>query len=255
VITSPEAVLGGPSVAGSRLFRDSSPGSVRVVQNQSLHLATSKRSYEAEGVAAWVNAVLEGRADQASRVAGFGLPIYITREIEAARRWLRANAKGRRRAGLLASSGAARLRADGVEPPTFSFMRGIDYVKWFLEPKGDFRSSNQLEVALSEFEMQGLEIDLACVLWGGDLVFPAGQAICRRLSGQKWRVVGGTGDPQASADDPQTRIQNKYRVLLTRFRKAMVIFVPRGSSEDMSNAAEDFDGVYGYLLRCGVRPL
>src|ERR1035438_8778965 len=77
-----------------------------------------------------------------------------------ARSWLVENAKGNRRAGLVASSGAARTRADGVETPTFKFLGGIDYVKWFLEPAGDHRSSNQLEVALSEFEMQGLEIDL-----------------------------------------------------------------------------------------------
>ena len=255
VITSPEAIVGGASVAGSRLFRDSLPVNVKIDQEQSLHLAISKRSYDSEGTAAWVNAILDSRADDALGLAGRSFPIFVTRNIEAARRWLRTNAKGRRRAGLLASSGAARLRADGVEPPTFNFMGGIDYVKWFLEPAGDFRSSNQLEVALSEFEMQGLEIDLAAVLWGGDLVFPEGQATCRRLSGQKWRVVSGTGDPQASADDPRTRILNKYRVLLTRFRKGMVVFVPQGSPSDDTYAAEDFDTVFEYLLRCGIRPL
>lgn len=255
VITSPEAILGGPSVAGSRLFRDSAPPNVRVGCDPSLHLATSRRSYEAEGSAAWVNALLDGRVEEAGQVAGHALPIYVSRDINAVRRWLRANAKGRRRMGLLASSGAARLRSEGVEPPTFSFMGGIDYVKWFLEPEGDFRSSNQLEVALSEFEMQGLEIDLAGVLWGGDLVFPGGEPVCRRLSGQQWRAVRGIGDPQASADDPRTRILNKYRVLLTRFRKAMAIFVPEGTPGNVTNSSEDFDGVYQYLLSCGVRQL
>ncbi len=172
----------------------------------------------------------------------------MTRDVQIARSWLRAKAKGNRRAGLIASSGAARLRADGVETPTFNFLGGIDYVKWFLEPAGDHRSSNQLEVALSEFEMQGLEIDVAGLLWGGDLVFPDGQVVARNLRGRQWCAVGGSGDPQASADDPRTRIQNKYRVLLTRFRKGMVIFVPMGSADDLTRATLDFDGVYEYYF-------
>jgi schlafen family protein len=205
--------------------------------------------------AAWVNAVLDGDAQKAANLATTGLPIHLTRDLQVARRWLRANAKGQRRAGLLASSGAARLRAEGIESPTFDFLRGIDYVKWFLEPAGDYRSSNQLEVALSEFETQGLELDLAGLLWGGDLIFPQGQVLTRRLKGMNWTVVAGTDDPQASADDPRIRIKNKYRVLLTRFRKGMVIFIPLGSADDQTRALADFDGVYEYLLHCGVRPL
>ncbi len=254
VTTSPEAVLGGPSVAGSRLFREGSE-LAHVGCEPALHLGISKRSYETEVTAAWVNAVLDGRPREANTLADQNLPVRMTRDLEVARAWLRTKAKGYRRVGLMASSGAARLRADGVETPTFDFSRGIDYVKWFLEPAGDHRSSNQLEVALSEFEMQGLEIDVAGLLWGGDLVFPEGQVIARSLRGRKWCLVGGVGDPQASADDPRTRIQNKYRVLLTRFRKGMVIFVPRGSSDDQTRDPTDFDSVWEYLLRCGVRPL
>ena len=230
VITSPEAVLGGPSVAGSRLFREGFPEVARVERVAALHLAISKRSYETDVTAAWVNAILDGRAEEANTLATRGLPIHVTRDIQVARSWLHAKAKGNWRAGLVASSGAARLRADGVETPTFNFLGGIDYVKWFLEPAGDHRSSNQLEVALSEFEMQGLEIDVVGRLWGGDLIFPNGQVVARVLRGRQWWVVSSTGDPQASADDPRTRIQNKYRVLLTRFRKGMVIFVPSGSA-------------------------
>lgn len=255
VVTSPEAVLGGPSVAGSRLFRDGCAGTTRIEQEPALHLAISKRSFETDVTAAWVNAVLDGDSAAARSLAAKGLPIYLTRDIHAARSWLVANAKGNRRAGLVASSGAARLRADGVETPTFKFLGGIDYVKWFLEPAGDHRSSNQLEVAMSEFEMQGLEIDLAGLLWGGDLVFPGGQVVARTLKGRRWHVVSGTGDPQKSADDPRTRIQNKYRVLLTRFRKGMVIFVPRGSANDPTRDPGDFDSVSGYLSDCGVCPL
>ncbi len=255
VFTSPEAVLGGASVAGSRLFREGNSQVAKTEQVGALHLAVPKRSYETEATAAWVNAVLDGKADNANKLAGPTFPVYLTRDLETARSWLRQNAQGKRRAGLIASSGATRIRADGVETPTFDFLGGVDYVKWFLEPAGDYRSSNQLEVALSEFEMQGLEIDVAGLLWGGDLVISEGQMVARRLKGQKWCVVAGTGDPQASADDPRTRILNKYRVLLTRFRKAMIIFVSRGSVNDVTRVPADFDDVYEYLLRCGVRPV
>jgi hypothetical protein len=128
-----------------------------------------------------VNALLAGQVDEASALSQNGHDIYVTRSLSEARTWLKSNSQGTRRAGLVASSGAVRLRADGVETPSFDFIRGIDYVKWFLEPKGDHRSSNQLEVALSEFEMQGLEIDVACLIWGGDLVFPYGKLTTRRL--------------------------------------------------------------------------
>lgn len=255
VFTSPEALEGGVSVAGSRLFRSSLPQKLILARDTGLHLAISKRSYETEVTAAWVNALLNGEERAAASLAAKGIPIYLTRDIHVARTWLRLTANGLRRAGLVASSGAARLRAEGVEPPTFDFLRGVDYVRWFLEPAGDYRSSNQLEVAMSEFEMQGLELDLVGLLWGGDLVFTAGRAVARKLKGQNWTVVAETGDPQASADDPCIRIKNKYRVLLTRFRKGMVIVVPQGSLEDRTRAPRDFDDVYQYLCRCGVRQL
>lgn len=255
VVTSPEALHGGPAVAGSRLFRESAPADLIVEKNPALHLAISKRSFETEVTAMWVNAFLNGQHAECSRLATKGLPIFMARDLNTIRAWLRDRQGGNRRTGLVASSGAARLRAEGVEPPTFSFLGGIDYSKWFLEPDGDHRSSNQLEVALSEFELQGLEIDLVGLLWGGDLVFPGDAVIARKFTSTRWIQVDGTGDPQASADDPRTRILNKYRVLLTRFRKAMVIFVPRGSHDDPTRKPEDFDSVYEYLTKCGVQTL
>lgn len=255
VVTSPEAIHGGASVAGSRLFRGDPPQEISLREDKSLHLAISKRSYETEVTAAWVNAVLDGRQAEAQRLAADGLPIKVTRDIQAVRRWLKKNAAGERRAGLIASSGAARLRAEGVEAPTFSFLGGIDYAKWFLESNTDHRSSNQLEVALSEFELQGLELDLVGLLWGGDLIFPGGLPVARTLRGIKWCTVLGTDDPQASADDRRIRILNKYRVLLTRFRKGMVIFIPVGSESDSTRAVQDFNSVYQYFIECGVEAL
>lgn len=94
------------------------------LSNSALHLATSKRAYETGVAAAWVSAVLDGRAGKADLLAAKGLPVYLTRDIQVARSWLRANAKGNRRGELVARSVAVRLPADGVETPTFKFLEG-----------------------------------------------------------------------------------------------------------------------------------
>jgi hypothetical protein len=267
VWASPEALAGGSSVAGSRLFGTGVQiESDRVVCRPELHLAVPKRSYEAENNARWVNAVLDGRVAEARMHAGEGFPVYLTRSLPEARRWLAARVAPNRRSGLVASSGAARLRAEGVEPPTFKFLSGIDYASWFLLPKGKVRSSNQLEVAMSEFELQGLELDHVGLLWGGDLIFPGGQPTPRRFRSEEW--VEADAPCPMSDDEPEgpdegecgpishhTLTLNKYRVLMTRYRKAMVIYVPLGDPDDVTRRPAEFDQVADYLLECGAQRL
>lgn len=255
VITSPEALHGGPSVAGSRLFRSKDSLHINVMEAKALHLSDSKRTFESEVTASWVNAVLKGESSLAAQLAAKGIPIQITRDLAEAKQWLKHESEQNRRVGLIASSGADRLRAEGVETPTFTFLGGIDYKRWFLDDKDDYRSSNQLEVALSEFEMQGLEIDFAGLLWGCDLIFKEGKPIPRKLKGTEWIKVSGDADPQVGADDNSMRIINKYRVLLTRFRKAMIIYVPKGSADDLTRKPADFDSIYHYIKNCGVKDL
>jgi hypothetical protein len=258
VVTSPEAIRGGPAVAGSRLFSGRSCSGMKVHEAQALHLAVSKRSFEAEETSKWVNACLNGDHESARSIAeGCTLPIQLTRDCAVARNHLRDAVKAGRRAGLIASSGAARLRADGVEPPTFKFVQSVEYVRWFLDSADDFRSSSMLEIALSEFELQGLEIDVAGLLWGGDLVFPRGNVTARRLKGTAWQVIADSQDEakRDSADNHKRRVINKYRVLLTRFRKQMVIYVPRGDANDATRSPCDFDSVFAYLTSCGLSTL
>ena len=255
VLTSPEALHGGASVAGSRLFRSEVRVPLKIKESKDLHLSISKRSIESEVTAAWVNAALKGEVAKAAELSNNGLSIWVTRDLAKARKWLKSHSDGNRRAGLIASSGADRLRAEGVETPTFTFLGGIDYKRWFLDDREDHRSSNQLEVALSEFEMQGLEIDVSGLLWGCDLIFKDGKPLPRRLKGTTWEKISGDGDPQAGADDNSMRTINKYRVLLTRFRKAMVIFVPKGDYEDQTRSPEDFDSIFAHLQACGLKEL
>jgi DUF2075 family protein len=172
-------------------------------------------------------------------------PIFLTRDLEYARTLLREYAGGDNRYGLLASSGASRMRADGIELKR-EFRDSLNYPEWFLRPTGDIRSSNQLEIAATEFECQGLELDWTCLCWGGDLLPDE--------SGQNWRFWKTHGHIWRSEKDvtQQQFILNKYRVLLTRARFGTVIFVPRGDAADVTRQPAPFDALANYLTQCGL---
>jgi len=232
-------------VAGSRLFSVGEAGPVQVQQERDLHLPVSVRSFRAQAVAEWVNAVVNGKADEAARIATgvANFPIRLTRSLNAARRGLSDNTRGFRRCGLLASSGALRLRAHGLEVSS-GFRDGFPFEEWFLAEPDDVRSSNRLEVALTEFECQGLELDWTGVCWGGDFVWASNGWEFRQFKGSAWQGVQKAGTREF--------IRNKYRVLLTRAREGIVIWIPEGSLEDETRPPQWFDSTAGYLSRCGA---
>ena len=248
VSVSNEALEGGASVAGQTLFPSGIPAALDVRVAPVLHLVVAKRSLRAERYAEWVNNVLSWQPQRASplmpELAAF--PIFLTRDLRHARTLLRDYAGGDNRYGLLASSGASRMRADGIELKR-EFRDSLKYPEWFLRPMGDIRSSNQLEIAATEFECQGLELDWTCLCWGGDLLPDE--------SGQHWRfwkMHGHTWRPEKDVTQQQF-ILNKYRVLLTRARFGTVIFVPRGDVVDVTRQPAPFDALANYLTRCGLR--
>ncbi|HEX2944182.1 MAG TPA: DNA/RNA helicase domain-containing protein [Rhodopila sp.] len=154
---------------------------------------------------------------------------------------MRNQRRGYERAGLLASSNAARLKPHGI----FVKLK-IEPEKWFLAPADDVRSSDALEDAATEFDVQGLELDWACLCWDANL---------RRGSGwQTWRFRGTRWE---SINDPARRayLLNSYRVLLTRARQGLVVFVPHGSQDDRTRPPELYDDVYDFLITCGFDPL
>ena len=247
ILASPEAIRGGESVAGSVLFEGGPPKGLKVTQDEALHLPVSIRSYRAEQMAAWVNAVLSGQA-KAARAIGEKIskfPIKITRSLDTARSWLKLRTRGNRRCGLVASSGAKRLRPWGIEVSS-GFTKGYSWEEWFLAPADDIRSSRALEVAATEFQCQGLELDWAGVCWGDDLIFDskASDWLYRDFLGSKWRNVRQQVDRQY--------LLNKYRVLLTRAREGMIIWVPTGSGEDTTRDPLLLDATAEYLKRCGL---
>ena len=250
VAVSPNALDGDTSVAGHRLFEGGRPDSI-ISADPFLHLAVNRRSYRAQRVTEWVEAVLRADATEAAKIAIHlsDFPLLLTRSLVNAREWLHDHTRGLRRCGLVASSGGLRLRAEGLELSTgFRQTRGL-YVNWFLNDPTDVRSSNQLEVAASEFECQGLELDWVGLCWSGDLTFDheRHEWVPRSFKGNRWRNVSDNSDRQY--------LINKYRVLLTRAREGMIIWVPRGDSADSTRPADWFDATTRLLEACGLKML
>lgn len=175
--------------------------------------------------------------------------LFLTRNLEHLRHELRAHTQGESRCGLIASSGALRLRAEGLEPGS-SFHAEYPWHHWYLAPATDIRSSYQCEVFATEFEVQGLELDWVGLCWGGDFIRSRDEWSARDLRYgpvTKWSPV-----KRPSRINYRT---NAYRVLLTRSRQGMIIFVPQGSSEDPTRLPQEFDQTAAFLLECGVREL
>lgn len=213
--------------------------------DDSLHLAVSMRSFRAENVSAFVKALLDCE-EKAAREAFAQLankyPIAITRDLNLAKAWIHAHARGSERYGVVASSKAQRLK-----PHAIDIRVNVNPVHWFLNDREDTRSSYYLEDAATEFQVQGLELDWMCVTWDGDL----------RFNGNGWSYHDFRGDRWTNVHNTENRryLRNAYRVLLTRARQGMVIFVPPGDQNDPTRAPEYYDVTYRYLAGLGVTEL
>lgn len=251
VIASNEVLRGGASVSGHRLFLDPAGPNLELIESPYLHLEVGVRCPRASWLGTWVNATLT--SDPAARsfaadISQLEFPIGLTRELATARRWLDQHRDGEQRSGLLASSGALRLRPHGIEVSS-AFRQGYQYIDWFLGARDDCRSSDWLEVAATEFECQGLELDWAGICWAGDLIYSEnlGNLVARRFRGTKWMTIR---DPTGLQ-----YVLNKYRVLLTRARRGMVIWVPRGELTDPTRQPAELDATAEFLIKCGIPDL
>jgi len=217
-------------------------GVARIESDAALHLSTSMRAFRSEKVSAFVKALLDldvrnarSLLDEVART----YPIVLTRDIETAKRWTRKRARGTERYGLVASSGAQRLK-----PYAIDVRVDIDPVHWFLGDPEDTRSSYYLEDPATEYQIQGLELDWTCVTWDADL----------RHNGDDWdyRNFSAKGWFNVRARDRRQYLINAYRVLLTRARQGMVIFVPTGSTDDPTRLPKYYDDTYAYLRSVGI---
>ena len=248
VLAASPAIEGGPGVTGDGLISGLGEVDLEIVREPKLHLANSMRAYRNPLHGKWVEAVLTGDANAARRIAGelVDPPALLTRDLDAAKAWLRQRRRGGRSVGLLTSSGAVRLVGDGIPPaPRSNELAAIGH--WFLKPFTDFRSAGALETPLSEYGCQGLELDFVGLCWGGDLIWRDGAWLPRKMSAPRWQVL---------RDDEKRRFRlNAYRVLLTRSRAGTVIFVPKGSEDDPTRSPAELDETATALLAFGCATL
>ena len=211
-----------------------------------LHLAVDMRSFRNKNVAAFAEAVVTNRPTDARELYATiesDYPIFVTRDLGAAKDWVRSITKRPSdRYGIVADSYGQRIRADGVIVPV-----EFDAVKWFLRGRDNIDSSYFMEIAASEFKIQGLEIDYAVVAWEGDYRYHNGEFSHHRFYGEKWQDVRNA--------ILQRYLRNGYRVLLTRARQGYVIYVPKGSEYDPTRPPHYYDETYAYLRLCGVKEL
>lgn len=216
--------------------------SLRHTVEPNLHLAVSIRSFRAESLANFVDAVVANTPERAASIFDqihAAYPILLTRDLSKARNWLRNIARGSERFGLVACSGASRLKPEGL-----NVHEKVDAPNWFLNPRSDVRSSFYLEDPATEFDIQGLELDWVGVCWEADFRRVECHWSHHKFQGTKWQAI--------RSDAAQRYLANAYRVLLTRARQGMVIYVPRGDAADPTRPPELYDGIADYLAQCGI---
>lgn len=211
------------------------------IEKPALHLAVSIRSFRAEKLSDFIGAIIDGDVEAALKfkqsLARYH--IALTRDLSKARMWLRKHARGTERLGLVASSGAIRLKPEGI------YVKGDnDPVNWFLNGKDDIRSSYYLEDVATEFDIQGLELDWTGMCWDADLRMEGGIWAHYNFKGTKWQNVNDRFR--------RAYLANSYRVLLTRARQGMVIFIPHGDEQDPTRLPQFYDETYEFLKRSGI---
>jgi len=214
-------------------------------KKEALHLSVSLRSFRSAQLSNFVQEIINNDIDSAKRIyidfIKKDYPIKITRDLEKARNWLRNSAKGSERTGVIASSGGIRLRPFGL-----NVKAKIDAPIWFLNDKDDIRSSYFLEEVATEFDIQGLELDWTCVAWDGDLFYCNNQWNYRKFKGTKWQNITG---------ERIDYLINSYRVLLTRARQGMIVYIPYGNNEDVTRPEFMYDGTFEFFKTLGIEEI
>lgn len=210
-----------------------------------LHLSVSVRSFRSEKVSSFVHEVISGNAIQAKSILSEInnlFPIYLTRDFNIAKAWLRKNRKGTERIGLVGSSGGKRLRALGID-----VKNEIKAEDWFLNDDQDVRSSHYLELVATEFDIQGLEIDYVCLAWDINFYFQSGKWNYQNFEGVNWKSINKEVD--------RSYLRNAYRVLMTRARQGLIIFIPHGDDSDQTRPNDLYESTYHFLSSCGIQSI
>lgn len=213
----------------------------KLITIDELHLSVSMRSFRAENVSLLIKQILDldtAKARETLTVIGSQYPMVVTRDIAKAKAWLKEQARGSERYGIVVSSQAERLKPHAIDVKS-----PMDPIHWFLDGKDDVRSSYYLEDVATEFHVQGLELDWACVVWDADFRHTKNGWDHRSFAGSKWNFI--------KKEERQTYLKNAYRVLLTRARQGMVIVVPPGDAEDPTRNPDFYNPIFDYLKSVG----
>lgn len=202
-----------------------------------LHLATSIRSFRTPDLSEFVKEILDNDKEKARSLfkkIKNKYPILLTRNLTEAKEWVKSHSPGTTRYGLLASSGGLRLKPDGI------FVKNdISVANWFLNGKDDVRSSYYLEDVVTEFDIQGLELDYSIIAWDADFRYDGNEWTYNKFVGNNWQCI--------NSENNKLYLKNAYRVLLTRARQGMAVFIPIGNDNDSSKKCEFYDKTYEYL--------
>ena len=216
------------------------------IKKEELHLSVSLRSFRSAKLSDFIQEIINNDI-QKSKIIYLEFikneyPIKITRDLRKAKEWLNSKTKGSERSGIIASSGAIRLRPFGL-----NVKAKIDAPIWFLNDKDDIRSSYFLEEVATEFDIQGLELDWTCVAWDGDLFYDNQQWNYRKFKGTRWQNINNS--------NVISYLINSYRVLLTRAREGMIIYIPHGKNEDLTRPKFMYDGTFNFFINLGIQEI
>lgn len=218
----------------------------KAIKKDELHLSISLRSFRSAQLSSFIQEIINNDIETAKEIYKLFIkkdyPIKITRDLDRARNWLRISVNGSERVGIVASSGGIRLRPFGL-----NVKAKIDAPIWFLNDKDDIRSSYFLEEVATEFDIQGLELDWTCVAWDGDLFYDNNQWNYRKFKGTKWQNI--------NSSEIINYLINSYRVLLTRARQGMVIYIPFGNKEDITRPEFMYDGTFELFKSLGIEEI
>lgn len=232
-----------------------------VIYSDCLHLSVSQRSFRAENLSKFINELLnfDNKASYTYNKFKDKYPIYLTRDMDKAREWLHSKAGGSERTGVLITKESARFKPLGIHV----LQSGDDNaIHWFLDDKESVNSSNYLEDAATEIQVQGLELDYACILWDADMRYEDGKWRYFSFNGKTSKWNEQKGDTESNQEKIKYML-NAYRVLLTRARIGMIICVPYGNSnktplgypEDKTRLPEFYNGTYEYLKSLGIEEI
>ena len=211
-------------------------------QESSLHLGTSMRSFKAEKLSHMIHHIIANESINANNYYQQfkdKFSIRITRNLQQAKQWIKNQTRGNETKGLIASSGAIRLKPEGI------FVKNrLSASYYFLNNPEDIRSCHFLEDVATEFDIQGLELDWCLVSWDADFRYIKDKFEHWEFKGTKWN--------RRNKDEKKQYLENAYRVLLTRARQGMIIYIPTGDSNDNTRKPEYYDDTYNYLVSCGI---